>query len=334
MSSDVVTPTKKSPAKSMDSVEDSLAVGLDTQLDRDLKYIAKELKAAGAGLASHLAGLLRDGVLLRAYQKALDAKLPNVLGKKLPNKAKTLKNLPPSFKARLLLHFAAEAAKELRGDDDSEDCVEADLNMDVPLVEAWLELALGMSLDCPLPCKHDAPDYENPMLCVLSARHQENGNPLAATTLAALRGTTPSFFFWEKDDKPQEVKFFTGEVLRLSIPVDVLSHATDLILVDAHNHKSRIESKTYGYTQVLPIMLKLQHGKEFAFMQPPARYEKPDGCPQFRDSVPKSSKDSGRKDQADKAEKELKAAASRAPKGPRVVKKVRVPTKARTQSGH
>ena len=277
------TPKKR---KVSDAANESvLSKSFDSQLDRDMKFINAEIEAVGIGFASHISGLLRDKILQNSYYIRTTTTWwsPSALGKRLPLKAYKLRHMPTQLKDRavvaMMLGVGAGVAAERIGGNL------VDMNVTIPRLEEALEWGLRMSLDCPMPQQHEGAGYENPLLAVLMARHEEVGSPLAGATMQMVR--TNGFTFFNRSDKCKNAVIDTVENLTINLKLDedTLAMADDLKIVDGHSNRASIVSEKVGLTKALFPVLKHQYPdswvKDFEFKDDQAPYENVASCARY-----------------------------------------------------
>lgn len=181
-------------------MEQGLQNVMSSQKDRDIEYCVEVLKSAEPGLATHLAGLLRDGSIQRAVQKANAPTAAKELGKMFPVKLRKFINLPVRFKLDLVMKLnkalrsgqmeplggwatgsdgsaAASASAGSGGDGDV-----CDLAFSPEVLDAAISFALHQDMSNPVPSEHPGSRYENPMMDVCVARARQMGNRLENVT--------------------------------------------------------------------------------------------------------------------------------------------------------
>lgn len=144
---------------------------LENQEQRDFNYITKCLKDRPK-LYGILASMLRDGEIDRALARREQKDIRSQLGRPIGARSKVMKHLAPRLWFSLF-----QALKQLGEDQSFEPDGAEPLNS--RQVMSFCLLALNCTEDTPLPRSHAHPEFEGPLLAVLTARATRIGNRLA-----------------------------------------------------------------------------------------------------------------------------------------------------------
>lgn len=173
----------KSKSKSRVQVQQG-AVDLFNDVEKsDLQFIMKSFEKAPQ-LVPWLASLMRYGVLEKTLRVKLAGDQPVQLGKKLGEKMKRFRNLPPRFWGLLWLNLWKEPPSP-----DNKEC-----NITLEHHQSLAEWALRVNMSGLLPKGHKASQYEGPLLAVLKARHQQCGSKLQELTAQKFNAGAYGYF--------------------------------------------------------------------------------------------------------------------------------------------
>lgn len=276
----------KSKSKSRVQVQQG-AVDLFNGVEKsDLQFIRKGFEKAPQ-LVPWLASLMRDGVLEKTLRVKLASDQPVQLGKKLGEKMKRFRNLPPRFWGLLWLNLWKEPPSP-----DSKEC-----KITLEHHQSLAEWALRVNMSGLLPKGHKASQYEGPLLAVLKARHQQCGSKLQELT--AQKFNAGAYGYFGLPSPFVGVVSVTGfETVLKVVSEEVARTADDWQIVDNTNFDAALVSATLGISKDLFVLLKRsvaqaefdrqwpEHDETFELANAEESFPKPKG---YEDAIPESA---------------------------------------------
>jgi hypothetical protein len=260
----------KKHAKSKDQVQNS-AMDLFNDVEKsDLAFLMRGF-GSNPELVPWLASLMRDGVL----EKTLHAKLVGgqhiELGKKLPEKSKRLRNLPPRFFNVLWLNLWKDAPSLARADKMS-------MEDHVGLAQ-W---SLRLTADSEIPIEHKSSEYEGPLLAVFKARHCEVGSRLQDFTTEKFKMQAYGYF---KLPNPfvGTVSVGSQHMVKVIAP-ERAAEASDWEIHECYNFDAALISVSLQYSQGLLCIARSNlstEDYENVFVNHDSKFELPNAADMF-----------------------------------------------------
>lgn len=300
-----MNPPKDTPKKRKmcaAQIEQSLTNTMVSQKDRDISYVTEVLHDSGAQLSQYLAGLLRDGVIQRAMERAQAPVTPVELGKPLPAKLRRYACLPPKFKLALVVRLN-KALRDMTAPDAQEASVDGEVASDLAsgsgdgrasagsgvacelsegVLDAAIAFALNKDLETPIPQGHLGARFENPLLDVLAERAHAMGDRLENVSVEDLQSMSFGHFTWDRKT-PNKVMALSGQSVKISLSAEMLTEMPDLQIADNWSFQAALISASTGYRQSLHMLLKTQF--QHVFPDPQAGFEYPAAAEKYKGMV-------------------------------------------------
>lgn len=260
------------PSKSKTAVQAS-ALDLFNDVEKsDLNFLMRGFQA-NSSLVPWLASLMRDGILEKTLRLKQVGAQHTELGKKIPEKCRRLKNLPPRYWSLLWLNLWKEPPSEKRADR-----LTAEENLGLA---QW---ALRLSPDALLPTNHKSSSYEGPLLAVMKARHEALGCRLQKFTTAAFKRGDYGYFTLP-EPFIGKVSITGGHTIEV-VSTPRAAEATDWQIQEPYNLDAALVSETLQFCQgLLCIARRTMPPADFAAIFAPHddEFEMPRAADMFPD---------------------------------------------------